>query len=163
MIYLRSSLKNFKNEKDIIEEKIKKLLLNNNYIKDEFINLIDKYTTIKINLITNLVITDNLFYKNHYDYIIRKNIEKIFYKKNDNDIEKYITMTKIKNEFLKYEYHDEEYVKRFSIDSNIDFLYKQINYYYKVYKNNKIEELTLMENFNEMIYLIHNDEYKYTL
>ena len=72
-------------------------------------------------------------------------------------------MTKIKNEFLKYEYCDEEYVKRFSIDSNIDFLYKQINYYYKVYKNNKIEELTLMENFNEMIYLIHNDEYKYTL
>ena len=49
------------------------------------------------------------------------------------------------------------------MDSNIDFLYKQINYYYKVYKNNKIEELTLMENFNEMIYLIHNDEYKYTL
>ena len=34
MIYLRSSLKNFKNEKDIIEEKIKKLLLNNNYIID---------------------------------------------------------------------------------------------------------------------------------
>ena len=65
-------------------------------------------------------------------------------------------MTRIKNEFLKYEYRDEEYVKRFSIDSNIDFLYK-------VYKNNKIEELTLMENFNKMIYLIHNDEYKYTL
>ena len=34
MIYLRSSLKNFINEKDIIEEKIKKLLLNNNYIID---------------------------------------------------------------------------------------------------------------------------------
>ena len=62
MIYLRSSLKNFKNEKYIIEEKLKNLLLNN-YIKDEFINLIDKYTTIKINLITNLVITDNSFYK----------------------------------------------------------------------------------------------------
>ena len=93
MIYLRSSLKNFKNEKDIIEEKFKNLLLNNDYIKDEFINLIDKYTTIKINLITNLVITDNLFYKNHFDYIIRKNIEKIFYKRNDNDIEKYIVMT----------------------------------------------------------------------
>ena len=56
-------------------------------------NLIDKYTTLKINLITNLVITDNLFYKNHFDYIIRKTIEKIFYKKNDNDIEKYIVMT----------------------------------------------------------------------
>ena len=72
-------------------------------------------------------------------------------------------MTKIKNEFLKYQYRDEEYIKRFSIYSDIDFLYKQINYYYKVYKNNKIEELTLMENFNEMIYLIHNDEYKYIL
>ena len=36
MIYLRSSLKNFKKEKDIIEEKFKNLLLNNNYIKDEF-------------------------------------------------------------------------------------------------------------------------------
>ena len=80
-MYLRSSLKNFNNEKDIIEEKFKNLLLNNNYIKDEFINLIDKYTTIKINLITNLVITDNLFYKNHFDYIIRKNIEKIFIKR----------------------------------------------------------------------------------
>ena len=78
MIYLRSSLKNFKNEKDVIEEKFKNLLLNNNYIKDEFINLIDKYTTIEINLITNLVITDNLFYKNHSDYTIRKNIENIF-------------------------------------------------------------------------------------
>ena len=163
MIYLRSLLKNFKNEKDIIEEKFKNLVLNNNYILDEFIVLIDKYTTIKINLITNLVITDNLIYKNHYDYIIRKNIEKIFYKKNDNDIEKYIIMTKIKNEFLKYKYRDEEYIERFFINSNIDFLYEQINFYYKVYKNNKIEELTLMENFNEMIYLIHNDEYKYTL
>ena len=30
MIYLRRSLKNFKNEKDIIEEKFKNLLLNNN-------------------------------------------------------------------------------------------------------------------------------------
>ena len=76
-------------------------------------NLIDKYTTIKINLITNLLITDNLFYKNHFDYIIRKNIEKIFYKKNDNDIEKYIVMTKIKNEYLIYEYHDEKYIGRF--------------------------------------------------
>ena len=83
MIYLRSSLKIFKNEKDIIEEKIKKLLLNNNHIIDEFMNLIDKYTTIKINLITNVVITDNLLFKNYDDYIIRKNIEKIFYKKND--------------------------------------------------------------------------------
>ena len=100
MIYLRSLLKNFKNEKDIIEEKFRNLVLNNNYILDEFIVLIDKYTTIRINLITNLVITDNLIYKNHYDYIIRKNIEKIFYKKNDNDIEKYIIMTKIKNEFF---------------------------------------------------------------
>ena len=43
MIYLRSSLKIFKNEKYIIEEKFKNLLLNNNYIKDEFINLIDKF------------------------------------------------------------------------------------------------------------------------
>ena len=163
MIYLRSSLKNFKNGKDIIEEKFKNLLLNNNYIKDEFINLIDKYTTIKINLITNLVITDNLFYKNHFDYIIRKNIDKIFYKKNDNDIEKYIVMTKIKNEYLTYEYHDEKYIGRFFIDLNIYFLYEQINFYYKVYKNNKLEDLTLMENFNEMIYLIHNDEYKYIL
>ena len=162
-MYLKSSLKNFKNEKDIIEEKIKKLLLNNNYIIDEFIDLIDKYTTIKINLITNLVITDNLFYKNHFDHIIRKNIEKISYKKNDNDIEKYIIMTKIKNEYLKYEYHDEKYIERFFIDLNTDFLYEQINFYYKVYKNNKIEELTLMENFNEMIHLIHNDEYKYIL
>ena len=163
MIYLRSSLKNFKNEKDIIEEKFKNLLLNNNYIKDEFINLINKYTTIKINLITNLVITDNLFYKNHSDYIIRKNIEKSFYKKNDNDIEKYIVMTKIKNEYLTYEYDDEKYIGRLFIDLNIDFLYEQVNFYYKVYKNNKIEELTLMENFNEVIYLIHNDEYKYIL
>ena len=163
MIYLRSSLRNFKNEKDIIEEKFKNLLLNNNYIKDEFINLIDKYTTIKINLITNLVITDNLFPKNHFDYIIRKNIEKIFYKKNDNDKEKYIVMTKIKNEYLTYEYHDEKHIGRFFIDLNIDFLYEQINFYYTVYKNNKIEELTLMENFNEMIYLIHNYEYKYIL
>ena len=151
MIYLRSSLKIFKNEKDIIEEKFKNLLLNNNYIKDEFINLIDKYTTIKINLITNLVITDNLFYKNHFYYIIRKNIEKIFYKKNDNDIEKYIVMTRIKNKYLTYEYHDKKYIGRFFIDLNIDFLYEQINFYYKVYKNNKIEELTLMEHFNEII------------
>ena len=147
MIYLRSSLKNFKNEKDIIEEKFKNLVLNNNYNLDEYIDLIDKYTTIKINLITNLVITDKLFYKNHFDHINRKNIEKIFYKKNDNDIEKYIIMTKIKNEFLNNEYRDEEYIKIFSIYSNIDLLYKQINFYYKVYKNNKIEELTLEENF----------------
>ena len=139
------------------------MLLNNNHIIDEFIVLIDKYITIKINLITNLVITDNLFYKNHFDHRIRKNIEKIFYKKNDNDIEKYIIMTKIKNEFLKYQYRDEEYIKRFSIHSDLDFLYKQINYYHKLYKNNKIGELTLMKNFNEMIYLIHNDEYEYIL
>ena len=72
-------------------------------------------------------------------------------------------MTKIKNEYLKYEYHDEKYIERFFIDLNIDFLYEQLNFYYKVYKNNKIEKLTLMENFNEMIYLIHNDEYKYIL
>ena len=109
------------------------------------------------------MITDNLFYKNRFDHIIRKNIEKIFYKKNDIDIEKYIIMTKIKNEFLKYEYRDEEYIKRFSIYSDIDFLYKQINYYYKEYKNNKIEGLTLEENFSEILCLIHNDEYKYTL
>ena len=163
MIYLRSSLKNFKNEKNTIEEKIKKLLLNNNHIIDEFIDLIDKYTTIKINLITNLVITDNLIYKNYFDHISRKNIEKNFYKKNANDIEKYTIMTKIKNEYLKYEYHVEKYIERFFIDSNIDFLYEQISFYYKEYKNNKIEELTLMENFNEMIYLIHNDEYEYIL
>ena len=37
MIYLISTLKNYKNEKYIIEEKFKNLLLNNNYIKDEFI------------------------------------------------------------------------------------------------------------------------------
>ena len=86
MIYLRSSLKNFKNEKDIIEEKFKNLVLNNNYILDELIDLIDKHTTIKINLITNLGITnlritDNLIYKNHFDHISRKNIEKIFIKR----------------------------------------------------------------------------------
>ena len=130
---------------------------------DEFIDLIDKHTTIKINLIANLVITDKLFYKNHFDHINRKNIEKIFYKKNDNDIEKYIIMTKIKNEFLNNEYRDEEYIKIFSIYSNIDLLYKQINFYYKVHKNNKIEELTLEENFFEIFCLIHNDEYKYIL
>ena len=142
MIYLISTLRNFKNEKYIIEEKFKNLLLNNNYIKDEFIKLIDKYTTIKINLNTNLVIIDNLFYKNNIDYIIRKNIEKVFYKNINKDIEKYIVMTKIKNEYLKYEFYDDEYIERYFIDLNIDFLYKQINFYYKVYKNNKIEELT---------------------
>ena len=163
MIYLRSSLKNFKNEKDIIEEKFKNLVLNNNYILDEFIDLIDKYTTIKINLITNLGITDNLIYKNHFDHINRKNIEKIFCKKNDNDIEKYIIMTKIKNEFLNNEYRDEEYIKIFSIYSDIDFLYKQINFIYKVYKNNKIEGVNLEDNFIEIFCLIHNDEYKYIL
>ena len=93
MIYLRSSLKNFKNEKDVIEEKFKSLVINNNYILDEFIDLTDKHTTIKINLMTNLGITnlgntDNLIDKNHFDHISRKNIEKIFYKKNDNDLEK---------------------------------------------------------------------------
>ena len=168
MIYLRSSLKNFKNEKDVIEEKFKNLVLNNNYILDEFIDLIDKHTTIKINLITNLGITnlgitDNLIYKNHFDHISRKNIEKIFYKKNDNDIEKYIIMTKIKNEYLKCKYRDEEYIKRFSIYSDIDFLYKQINFIYKVYKNNKIEGVNLEDNFMEIFCLIHNDEYKYIL
>ena len=163
MIYLISTLKNFKNEKYIIEEKCKNLLLNNNYIKDEFIKLIDKYTTIKINLNTNLAIIDNLFYKNSIDYIIRKNIEKVFYKNINNAIEKYIVMTKIKNEYLKYEFYDDEYIERYFVDLNIDFLYKQINFYHKVYRNNKIEELTLMENLNEMIYLIHNDEYKYML
>ena len=117
----------------------------------------------KRNLNTNLVIIDNLFYKNNIDYIIRKNIEKVFYKNINNDIEKYIVMTKIKNEYLKYEFYDVEYIERYFIDLNIDFLYKKINFYYKVYKNNKIEELTLMENLNEMIYLIHNDEYKYML
>ena len=101
MIYLISILNNFKNEKYIIEEKFKNILLNNNYMKDEFIKLIDEYTTIKINLNTNLVIIDNLFYKNDIDYIIRKNIEKVFYKNINNDIEKYIVMTKIKNEYLK--------------------------------------------------------------
>ena len=161
MIYLRSSLKSFKNEKDIIEEKFKNLVLNNNYMLDEFIDLIDKYTTIKINLITNLGITDNLIYKNHFDHISRKNIEKIFYKKNDNDIEKYDIMTKIKNEFLNNEYRDEEYIKIFSIYSDIDFLYKQINFIYKVYKNNKIEGVNLEDNFIEIFCLIHNDEYKY--
>ena len=161
MIYLRSSLKSFKNEKDIIEEKFKNLVLNNNYILDEFIDLIDKYTSIKINLITNLGITDNLIYKNHFDHISRKNIEKIFYKKNDNDIEKYIIMTKIKNEFLNNEYRDEEYIKIFSIYSDIDFLYKQINFIYKVYKNNKIEGVNLEDNFIEIFCLIHNDEYKH--
>ena len=161
MIYLRSSLKSFKNEKDIIEEKFKNLVLNNNYILDEFIDLIDKYTARKINLITNLGITDNLIYKNHFDHISRKNIEKIFYKKNDNDIEKYIIMTKIKNEFLNNEYRDEEYIKIFSIYSDIDFLYKQINFIYKVYKNNKIEGVNLEDNFIEIFCLIHNDEYKY--
>ena len=80
MIYLISTLKNFKNEKYIIEGKFKNLLLNTNYIKDEFIKLIDEYTTIRINLNTNLVIIDNLFYKNNVGYIIRKNIEKVFYK-----------------------------------------------------------------------------------
>ena len=161
MIYLRSSLKSFKNEKDIIEEKFKNLVLNNNYMLDEFIDLIDKYTTIKINLITNLGITDNLIYKNHFDHISRKNIEKIFYKKNDNDIEKYDIMTKIKNEFLNNEYRDEEYIKIFSIYSDIDFLYKQINFIYNVYKNNKIEGVNLEDNFIEIFCLIHNDEYKY--
>ena len=161
MIYLRSSLKSFKNEKDIIEEKFKNLVLNNNYMLDEFIDLIDKYTTIKINLVTNLGITDNLIYKNHFDHISRKNIEKIFYKKNDNDIEKYDIMTKIKNEFLNNEYRDEEYIKIFSIYSDIDFLYKQINFIYNVYKNNKIEGVNLEDNFIEIFCLIHNDEYKY--
>ena len=33
-------------------------------------------------------------------------------------------MTIIKNEYLKCEYRDEEYIKRFSIYSDIDFLYK---------------------------------------
>ena len=168
MIYLKSSLKNFKNEKDVIEEKFQNLVLNNNYILDEFIDLIDKHTTIKINLITNLGITnlgitDNLIYKNHFDYISRKNIEKIFYKKNDNDIEKYIIITKIKNEYSKCEYRDEEYIKRFSIYSDIDLLYKQINFIYKVYKNNKIERVNLEDNFIEIFCLIHNDEYKYIL
>ena len=35
-------------------------------------------------------------------------------------------MTKIKNEFLKYEYHDEEYIKRFSIYSDIDFFINKL-------------------------------------
>ena len=59
-------------------------------------------------------------------------------------------MNKIKNEYLTCEYHDEKYIGRFFIDLNIDFLYEQINFYYKVYKYNKIQELTLMENFNQM-------------
>ena len=165
---LKKLIKKFQNEKDVIEEKFKNLVLNNNFILDEFIDLIDKYTTIKINLITNLGITnlgitDNLIHKNHFDHISRKNIEKIFYKKNDNDIEKYIIMTKIKNEYLKCEYRDEEYIKRFSIYSDIDFLYKQINFIYKVYKNNKIEGVNLEDNFMEIFCLIHNDEYKYIL
>ena len=37
-------------------------------------------------------------------------------------------MTKIKNEYLTYEYHDEKYIGRFFIDLNIDFLYEQINF-----------------------------------
>ena len=60
-------------------------------------------------------------------------------------------MTKIKNEYLKYKFHDEG-DKRYFIDLNV---YDKINFCYKAYKNNK---LTLMENLEVMIYLIHNDE-----
>ena len=134
MIYLISTLKNFENEKTIVKEKFKNLLLNNSYIKDEFIKLIDKYTTIKINLTTNLEIIDISFYKNNNDCIIRKNIENFFYKNIDDDIEKYIVMNKIKYRYLEYELNDDEYVERNFKDLNIDHLYEKINFYYKVYK-----------------------------
>ena len=90
-----------------------------------------------MNLNTNIDIIDSLFYKSNIDYIIRKKIEKSFYKNINNDIDKYIVMTKIKYEYLKYEFYDDEYIERYFIDLNIDFLYKQINFHYKVYKNNK--------------------------
>ena len=49
MTYSRSSLRNFKNEKDIIEEKLRNMIDNNNYEIDECLNLLDKYITINLN------------------------------------------------------------------------------------------------------------------
>ena len=70
-------------------------------------------------------------------------------------------MNKIKYRYLEYELNDNEYIERNFKDLDIDHLYEKINFYYKVYKNDKIKELTLQENFEEVIYLLHNNENKY--
>ena len=73
-------------------------------------------------------------------------------------------MNRIKYRYLEYELNDDECIKRNFKDLNIVHLYEKINFYYKVYKNDKIKELTLQENFEEIIYLLlHNNENEYIL
>ena len=64
MTYLRSSLRNFKNEKDIIEEKLRNMIDNNNYEIDECLNLLDKYININLN---NNSKTRNINYNKNFN------------------------------------------------------------------------------------------------